>query len=126
MATRLGPQGQQVLAVLSESRTHFTVEDIQTRLPEVGVATVYRNLEALEQKGLIKKLHLGGKSAYYEYARERHLHFLCDRCGGVFDLPCDPGGLLTEVSRFCGHEMHDFDVVCRGVCKECREKEGQN
>lgn len=121
MAGRLGPGGKLVLSVLAADRVHLTAEDIQQRLPEVGVATVYRNLEALEQQGLVKKLRIGAKGAYYEYARDSHLHFVCMICGGVYDMPCDPAGLLSEVSRFCGHQMHECEVTCKGLCKDCKE-----
>jgi Fe2+ or Zn2+ uptake regulation protein len=122
MAARLGPGGKRVLSVLASDRVHLTAEDIQEKLPEVGTATVYRNLDSLEQQGLIKKFRVDAKSAYYEYARDEHLHFACDQCGQIFDMPCNPGGLLSEVSRLCGHEMHACDVICRGICKNCKTK----
>lgn len=110
-----------MLCLLAADRVHLTAEDIQRRLPDVGVATVYRNLESLEQQGLIRKFRAGAKGAYYEYVRERHLHFVCDVCGNIYDMPCDPSGLLEEISRICGHTMHECDAVCRGICKNCQK-----
>lgn len=119
MRVRIGPQGREVLGVLSSKRTHLTTEDIQVLLPQIGVATIYRNLDTLEQQGLVRKLRVGKKGAYYEFIREDHAHFQCTICGQIYDLPIDATGLFSEVAKVCGYELESCDVLCRGTCKNC-------
>ena len=48
------------------------------------------------------------------------MHFVCRRCGGVFDIPADLSGMVTEAAKCCGHQVQEADVTAFGVCKDCR------
>ncbi|HIU15777.1 MAG TPA: transcriptional repressor [Candidatus Ventricola intestinavium] len=120
MKTRISPQAQMVLGVLSQRCCHLTAEEILGSLEGIGAATVYRALERLTELGLVHRLALGRKSAVYELVRGNHMHFVCRRCGGVFDIPADLSGMVTEAAKCCGHQVQEADVTAFGVCKDCR------
>lgn len=123
MNGKISRQGRQVLAVLSERRVHLTAEEIVRLLPDVGQATVYRSLEQLERLGQIRKLNLGKRSAYYEYARENHMHFVCDRCSEVIDVACDVTGVAREAGALFGHRVDRVEVTAGGLCAACIAQE---
>lgn len=123
MKGKISRQGRQVLAVLSEQRIHLTAEEIVRRLPDVGQATVYRSLEQLERMGQIRKLNLGQRSAYYEYARENHMHFVCERCRQVIDVACDVTGVAREAGALFGHRVDRVGVTAGGLCAACIAQE---
>ena len=123
MNGKISRQGRQVLAVLSEQRIHLTSEEIVRRLPDVGQATVYRSLEQLERMGQIRKLNLGQRSAYYEYARENHMHFVCERCRQVIDVACDVTGVAREAGALFGHRVDRVGVTAGGLCAACIAQE---
>lgn len=91
---------------------------------EVGVATVYRTLEVLEELRLVQRLDVGGASARYEPAmpggEHHHHHLLCERCGKVtpFEDP-DLERAIDELGARLDHDVADHDVVLRGSCPRC-------
>jgi len=95
MSTRISAQAKTVLNVLAERRCHLTAEEILASLDSIGTATVYRALDHLTELGLIRRLSLGKKSAVYEYVRDSHVHFVCNRCGQVYDIQADFSGMVN-------------------------------
>ena len=67
---------------------HVSGQEIADNLPErVGIATIYRQLEKLEARGLVRKYINDGEPACYQYAQDGtpgchgHLHLKCSACG---------------------------------------------
>ena len=125
MNGRISTQGKAVLAVLAQKRCHLTAEEILASLDSIGTATVYRALDHLTELGMIRKLSVGKKSAVYEYIRDQHVHFVCGRCGIVYDVPADLTGMVREASRCCGHEVEWAEVTAHGICKACQPDQGE-
>ena len=125
MNVRISTQAKAVLAVLADKRCHLTAEEILSSLDSIGTATVYRALDHLTELGMIRKLSVGKKSAVYEYVRDQHLHFVCNHCGMVYDIPADRSGMVREASRCCGNEVEWAEVTAHGICKACQPKSGE-
>ena len=125
MRDKISPQASLVLGVLAQRRCHLTAEEILASLNGIGTATVYRALEHLTALGLIRRLSLGKKSAVYEYVRREHSHFVCSRCGGIFDIPADFSGMVGEAARGGGNQVLFCEVTAHGVCQACLEQEHQ-
>ena len=94
----------------------------------IGVATVYRQLDRLEQKGCVHKA-LTEEGAYYQYcAQEEGGCFLlkCERCGSVQHAGCER---LAPLYRHL-EEEHGFSINPRrtmfyGICAACWEAESE-
>ena len=125
MRDKISPQASLVLGVLAQRRCHLTAEEILASLNGIGTATVYRALEHLTALGLIRRLSLGKKSAVYEYVRREHSHFVCSRCGEIFDIPADFSGMVGEAARVGGNQVLFCEVTAHGVCQACLEQEHQ-
>ena len=106
MRDKISPQASLVLGVLCERRCHLTAEESLSSLNGIGTATVYRALEHLTELGLVRKLSVGKKSALYEYVRREHMHFVCRKCGRVFDVAADFSGMIGEAAKCCGHQVN--------------------
>ncbi len=115
----MSSQARAVLAVLEEKRCHLTAEEILASVEHIGTATVYRALDHLTEQGLVRKLSLGKKSAVYEYVRDSHIHFVCRRCGAVYDVGADLSGMVREAARCCGHQADWAEVTAYGTCGAC-------
>ena len=92
---RLTPQREVLLRVLSQAMGHPTadamVQRVQKVLPTVSHATVYRNLQELVREGVIRTLEVAGTAVQFELNPDDHHHFVCDRCGHVWDvIPVQP------------------------------------
>ena len=69
---------------------HPTAEDVYQNvkavLPSIGLATVYKALEALVEAGLATKLVVANDSARYDARGDHHYHLRCLRSGRVEDV----------------------------------------
>ena len=90
----------------------------------VGVATVYRTLELLEELRLVQRLDVGGGSARYEPAmpdgEHHHHHLVCDSCGRV--TPFSDERLeraIHDLGERVDFRVGAHDVVMRGTCPAC-------
>lgn len=103
---------------------HEVAEELRNAKRGVGIATVYRTLEVLEELKLVTRLDLGGGSARYEAAmpggEHHHHHLICDHCRRV--TPFEDAGLeraIAALSERLDHRVGDHDVILRGSCPDC-------
>ena len=123
---RLTPQREVLLRVLSRAMGHPTADEMVRRvrevLPTVSHATVYRNLQELVREGLIRTLEVAGAAAQFEVNPDDHHHFVCRRCGRVWDVYLS--GLDVRINRrrsgLDGFQVDRRDVQLHGVCAGCR------
>jgi Fur family ferric uptake transcriptional regulator len=96
----------------------------------VGIASVYRALEGLDELGLVQRIDLGDGVSRFEAAHsdgEHHHHLVCDDCGKV--EPFEDATLETVLERVAGgrgYVVGGHDVLLRGACGECRLPENPN
>lgn len=119
MSERISAHAKTVLGVLAGRRCHLTADEILSSTEGIGTATVYRALDHLTELGLIRRLSLGKKSAVYEYVRDSHVHFVCNRCQKVYDVQTDFSGMVKEAAKFCGHRVNWAEVTAHGMCSAC-------
>jgi Fur family transcriptional regulator, ferric uptake regulator len=90
----------------------------------VGIASVYRVLDLLAERGLVTRLDVGGGVARYEPALAddgHHHHLVCDDCGKVEAFSDEPlERALRQLGGRVGYEVEAHDVVLRGSCGDCR------
>jgi Fur family ferric uptake transcriptional regulator len=90
---------------------------------DVGMATVYRTLELLDELGLLQRLDAGEGPAGYEPAGprgEHHHHVVCNRCGAV--VPFEDEGLERAIERAARRldvPIASHEVTLRGLCARC-------
>jgi len=89
--------------------------------PALSLSTIYRNLEALEEVGVVSHTHLDHRSPTYHLADHAdHLHLVCLSCGAVIEsavTTADPfvGNLLTR-HGFVADVKH---MAIHGWCAAC-------
>ncbi|HVZ24383.1 MAG TPA: Fur family transcriptional regulator [Vicinamibacterales bacterium] len=125
---RLTPQRDVLLHALAETKGHPTADDlfktVRRRLPTVSHATVYRNVHELVDAGLIGTLERSGAAVQFEMNPEHHHHFLCGRCGQVWDVYLDQVAVKVNTRRspLSGFQIDRRDVQMHGVCARCRSR----
>ena len=98
-------------------------DDLKRRKRRVGIATVYRTLEVLEELKLVQRLDLGGESARFEPAipdGHHHHHFVCRNCGEA--IPFEDEALeraIASVGKRLAGSFDEHDVVLKGRCPDC-------
>lgn len=101
---------------------HEVLERAQDDSERLGLATVYRNLNALSEQGDIIAVHLPNDVPRYELAgRGHHHHFRCEKCGQVFELggSC-PVAVLEGVTLPGGFKVQGHELTLYGVCSSCQ------
>lgn len=95
------------------------VLDLATcHVPSLSLATVYRNLKALQSEGRIKSVVLPGQNPRYELEVHTHHHyFQCRQCERVFDVDACPGNL--QMMAPSGFRVEDHEIILYGCCKDC-------
>lgn len=113
-----------VMGYLLEHDTHPTVDEIYCALikdiPTLSKATVYNTLRLLVEKGAANQLTIDERNACYDGQLYPHAHFLCKRCGKVFDLPLRQQHLANETDIPAGFRVDDSALYFRGVCPDCQ------
>ena len=111
-------------AVRASGRTHPTAETIfqavRAELPNIGLGTVYRNLQRLADDGTIGVAHLGDRRVRFDPTPAAHDHFVCESCGAVDDLDGPPPADGLAAARRAGHEPSSYALVLFGRCRACR------
>ncbi len=84
-------------------------------------SSVYRNLELLEQKGLIRHLHLGHSPGLYVLATDDEVEYLyCEQCAratAVAPMRLDP--VREQIRRRFGYTPRFTHFAIVGTCKDC-------
>jgi Fur family transcriptional regulator, ferric uptake regulator len=115
-----------VLAELMREPDDVTAQELHERLcargHRLGLATVYRTLNALADEGMIDALlHRPGELCYRWCGADHHHHLVCSSCHRVVELSgCELGPWLDRVSSQHGFvaTVHRLEVA--GVCGDCR------
>ncbi len=118
------PSRLAVLSVLEKSKRPLSAKDIIDSLRDIDQATVYRIINALKVKGLIRQIDLRQNHAHYEIFREEeHHHLICIKCGIIEDvhdcgLDSMHGDILKHSKRFVEVRQHALEFY--GICKNCK------
>jgi Fe2+ or Zn2+ uptake regulation protein len=117
-----------VLSILIHACQPLTLGDIaesEDLVSEADRATVYRLLVKLEQHGLIRRLGLHDRAAYYiiNLPGEHHDYLICNDCGRIerLDVACPVQALEKTIARNSGFKRIYHELEFYGQCPECAE-----
>lgn len=117
-------QRESLLNYLRSTKTHPTANEIYIELRKddsrISLGTVYRNLALLTENGMIKRVDTDHDTAHYDGEVTPHYHFVCNRCGKVFDLSIRQLNLDKEVEENIGCNVSGHSLIFNGICKECK------
>lgn len=121
---RITPQRQLVLEAVERLR-HGTPEailaEVQRTASGVNLSTIYRNLEVLEEVGLVSHAHIGhGAPTYHAVDDHVHIHLVCDKCEKVQSIDAAIAeDFLDELRRSTGFVTDVSHVALHGMCTDC-------
>ncbi len=121
---RLSTSRRLVLEELFAADRPVSADHIAARL-KLDVTSVYRNLEVLEQQGLVRHVHLGhGPGLYALLAQGEREYLYCERCHAVSALPpaeLDP--VRAEIRERFGYEARFTHFPITGTCPDCARRQ---
>ena len=117
-----------VAATVFGSDDHPSVDTLRRRLTQggvsVGLATLYRTLDALVESGMVREHDFGKGFKRYEASlrRDQHEHLVCTRCAAVVEFVNDR---LERMLRMTADEHHfvyeRHRIEIHGLCANCRQ-----
>jgi Fur family peroxide stress response transcriptional regulator len=83
-------------------------------------ATVYNSLNYLSDKGLIRRVKMPHLPDRFDRTLKEHNHFVCEKCGRVFDLP----EINLDLEKLADkHHINSYIINFFGVCENCSKEE---
>ncbi len=118
LGMRLSRQRRFILELLWLEQEHLSARDIYDRLNQqgkhIGHTSVYQNLEALSQNGVIECIeHAGGR--LYGNISDSHSHVNCIDTNQILDVHIElPATLIAEVEQQTGIKVTDYRIEFYG------------
>ncbi|MBQ7336746.1 MAG: transcriptional repressor [Clostridia bacterium] len=115
-------QRELIMTILNQSDRHLTADEIfflaKLKMPSIAMATIYNNLNAMNEAGLVKRLHIDGVADCFDKIMEPHDHLLCDSCGKITDIKLPH--LADTIEEELGTEIVDYELTVHYTCPDCR------
>ncbi len=130
---------EMILEIVQRSNEHLSAEDIfnsvRRRYPAIGLTTVYRTLDLLEEMNLLARHDFGDGRARYEMIRgskaeDHHHHLVCTSCNRVIDYRDfieDELELLKKtekgLAKKFNFKIEDHVIEFYGLCEKCKNRD---
>lgn len=122
--TRTTNQRLKILEYLKSVKTHPTAETVykavRKQLPNITLATVYRNLNCLAEQGKIQRFEVNSVS-HFDGDVSFHQHCVCRKCGMIQDIFKDTiiRDALKKIN-LKGFEPKSMNIIIYGICRKCK------
>jgi Fur family transcriptional regulator, ferric uptake regulator len=125
---RMTQPRQVVLSILEEAKKPLSAQRIyQLALGQnekIGLVTVYRTLDLLDEFGLVRRVHSQDECQGYVLASPGHHHHLvCRSCKQAVEFigSEDLSSIVQRVQQQTGYQVNDHLLEFYGLCPACQE-----
>ena len=116
-----------ILTCLRGTTIHPSAEwiymQLKDEIPKLSLGTVYRNLAYFKETG--KAISVGTVKGIerFDGNTSPHVHFICNSCGAVIDLPevAVPEELKASAESDCGGSVCSCQLSFNGICSNCKK-----
>ncbi len=120
--TRTTKQRNAIAQAISAAARPLLPQEIlaaaQHAVPNLNLATVYRNLNLLLEEKRVAQVQLPGQPTRFEVVGHHHHHFHCRHCDRVFDIHACSGAIPKLAPK--DFEVEEHEVILYGRCPDCR------
>ena len=121
-------QRDAIRAFVAGRTDHPTAEaiyqNIREEIPNISLATVYRNLSLLSEQGEIRRLYTENGPDRFDANLLPHDHFICKNCGCAIDLKSET---VPRVHFMIGEDfdgqVESHSTYFYGLCAACLQEE---
>ena len=126
--TKYSRKREAIRKLLLSTKAHPSAEqiysDLKNEIPDLSLATVYRNLREMKESGEIQLVAVVDGKERYDGVAERHTHFICDECGRIDDI--DFGIEEQKIDKLAAElslgEIEYHTLCFHGQCRGCKDK----
>jgi len=123
-------QREAILKTLYTNDQHFSPESLYMLLKKnypklnIGIATVYRSLNLLEDSDMVTSISLGASGKKYELGNKpHHDHMICKVCELIIEFE---DSLIEnrqkEIAVENGFRLDEHIMQLYGICSSCQKK----
>ena len=120
---RASIQRDVIFKIVDNSFDHLSAEEVyelaRKEITNISLGTVYRNLNQLLENKKIVRIK-DDNFDRYDTAAVKHNHFICKECGKVIDIY---DKYIFNVEKINDNIITEYDLVFRGICSDCKNKE---
>jgi len=117
-----------ILKILVNLDEHLNAEDIHAIIQKehsehnIGIATIYRTLNFLEEVGLISSISFGTEGKKYEgNTKEHHDHLICTSCNTIIEfLDEQIESKQDEIAMNNNFKIQSHSMQIYGLCEKCQ------
>jgi Fur family transcriptional regulator, ferric uptake regulator len=121
-------QRMAILDIMAAGSRPFTVDEVFLELKNkherVSMSTVYRALESMSGKGMLRRVTLSGNDRMaYVIDRAAHSHYLvCTGCNKILPIcNCPLGKYERALADETGFEIQGHRLDIYGLCPDCQK-----
>jgi Fur family transcriptional regulator, ferric uptake regulator len=117
---RISTPRRLVLEALFAATGPVSATDLAREL-SLDESSVYRNLEVLEQLGVVRHVHLGHSAGLYTLVSDEVVEYLyCERCGKVTTIPpARLDAVREQIHDEFGYTARFTHFAIVGMCPDC-------
>ena len=121
---RYSHQREMIYQYLMGSQEHPSAEMVydalRSEIKGLSLGTVYRNLRLLEDLGKVRRVASISGTERYDAICGDHVHFICQSCGSVHDLPeAELEQVRGAIYLPEGYQLWQVNLSISGLCPEC-------
>jgi Fur family ferric uptake transcriptional regulator len=112
-----------ILSIFKNNKLPLCAEDIYTKLNNnINIATIYRNLNLLNKKGILIKIAFEDGKMYYKLNNHTH-KLVCNICHNVTTINNCPMELISKnISNDTGFLITSHYLEVEGICPNCSKQ----
>ena len=109
-----------------EAHGHMSIDVIYEKVvnthPSLSLATVYKNIILMVEKGVLVEVPITGQKSKYELVKADHIHLVCTECGEVEDKPhnANADALFSSMTQNEDFTLSKQQINLYGVCSHCK------
>lgn len=101
--------------------------ELRKREQSMGLATVYRALEALKLEGVVQARAMPTGESLYNLAKEDRHHLTCLQCGCSIPIQeCPVHDLEDRLNQFYQFKIYYHMLEFFGLCAQCQLADASN
>ncbi len=117
----------QRMAIMDYLMTHFTHPSVDViynalspKFPTLSRTTIYNTLKLFVEHGAVRMLTIDEHNACFDGDTSAHAHFLCKKCGRIYDMSLQNKEDELKGTMVDGHEITEVHQYFKGICKQCK------
>lgn len=120
---RITPQRLAIVDYVLNTEEHPSADRVyhvvKKKYPMVSLSTVYKTLDLLKQKQLVRQIEIGGESRFDGHIDE-HINLICMKCGNIEDIDEDLKEIQARAAKKSKYQIVKSSFELFGYCGNCK------